>query len=189
MKRAPPRDPVHPPVVPVVPVPVPVVPVPKPKSKGRGRGSGAGMPRYEKYPVFSKEGIRVGHLLVNDNAKSIDAHCELHGGQCATGRSYEAYAGGDALTELRASKGRPAAFLVTWLRMGTDYGHGPDGREVHCAIGARGSKFMPACLRDGTSAERCEARDYVETADEMAEVRRVERQPRPGEPLEPPGRL
>ena len=159
----------------------------KGRGKGVGRGRGGGGAKYTHYPVKSRDGRDVGYLLINANAKSIDAHCELHGSTCAVGRTYMPYVGADRLTPVRAAKGRPCAFLVAWLRAGLAFDLGEAGRDAHFA--ASKAKDAWACLGDGDGNERQEARADFEADAVYVDVRRVERQPRDGEGIEPKGRF
>ena len=56
-------------------------------------------------------------------------------------------------------------------------------------MNAMRGKGDAACLADGRSLERTTARAYVEAAPVLAPARAAERQPRPGEALEPVGRI
>lgn len=159
-----------------------------PKGRGRGRGAGKGAPRYDHYDVTAEDGQVIGYLLHNTNASQFDIHCNLHGGDCAIGRSYLPYAGivGAGATAMRLAKGRPLAFLVAWLRWGQQFVDA-DGRHRH--MNARVCQGLDAPLGDGGSWERLSARAYVEAEAAFVGLRLVERQPRDGEPIEPRGKL
>ena len=146
---------------------------------------GAGEKKYPQYPVYDSDGTLVGTLLVNTNARSIDAHCCMHGGECSVGRTYIPYEGEGRMTPLRSAKGRCVAYLVAWLRMGRMYPEGPDYRPLH--FNASKCKDEAEDLGNGESSIRVDARCYVESAPDLEPVRTVERKPRPGEPLEPLG--
>jgi len=142
-------------------------------------------PRYEKLHVKSTSGEIIGYVLVNEQSGSLDAHCLKHGGDCRLARTYKAYAGTGRLTPFRASQGRSLSFVVSWLRV-WEGERGSEHREAHTDVG-KGVGEMGAILRDGGSELRRTTRVYVEEEPTLAPARRVERQPRPGEPLEPPG--
>ena len=123
---------------------------------------------------------------MNAHSQSIDVHCGMHGAECALSRTYTPYDGDGRLTPLRASRGRPAAFLIGWLRAGVHCTPGEVGRAEHEAI--KKCKGDYAYLADGTSAQRIAARNWVERNPRMEPVCRAERRPRgDGEPIEPPG--
>jgi len=52
---------------------------------------------------------------------------------------------------------------------------------------SKGREDVHRFILDGRSKQRTEARAYVEAEESLAPLRRVERQPRPGEPIEPIG--
>ena len=91
------------------------------------------------------------------------------------------------MTPKRSAQGRSLAFLVAWARAGQEecVPDGEDGQKVHFA--GRLCRGHWAFLADGAGQARVQARDWVEQAASMAAVRTHERQPRDGEPLEPPG--
>jgi len=159
---------------------------PKPK-KDQPKDKGKSGPKYQHFYVHDAEGRLVGFILKNDNASQFDAHCDVHGPTCRIAHSFEAYTGTGAMTDLRSSKGRCLAFLVARLRLATKFKPGPDGRAAH--FGARTCKGAGACLADGRGAERLSARAWVEAEPSFAPLRLAERQPRVGEPIEPPGRM
>ena len=154
------------------PPPVPPVPV--------------AAPRYLHYDIRDPAGRDIGYLLFNENAGQIDCHCNIHGPDCAIGRSIVPYDDSGNVTARRAAKGRPQAFLVAWCRLGRQYGEGLAGREGHMNA-AKSKDAISRCLADGRSIERVSARAYVEGEASLAPLRLRERQPRIGEPPEPPG--
>ena len=166
---------------------------PAPKAKadpGKGRGRGSTGPRYEPFLVYDDDAKPIGHILVNEHTSSLDAHCYGHApGDCAMSRTYTPYIGDGAMTDLRSSRGRPLGFLVAWLRAHARFPPGADGRAAHCRFGK--CKCLPSktMLGNGAGPERLAARAWVEAAPTMVEPRGAERPPRPGEPLEPPGKF
>jgi len=142
---------------------------------------------YLQIPVLDTRRRRIGHFRHNTHGSRFDIHGELHPGNCTVGRSYLPWEGEGRMTELRASQGRPLAWLVAWNRLGATLPATAAGREAHMKM--KLCKGDAACLGDGTKVERQVARAYVESEPSFAGMRRDERQPRPGEPLEPPGRF
>ena len=133
--------------------------------------------------MHDEEGAEIAELLFNENARSFDMHCRMHH-ECAIAKGVRAYDGDGRLTAHRAAMGRHLAFLVAWARLGLEIPEYEDGRR-HFDM-----RLCPAPykhLADGASAVRTSARAWVEASPTMAELRKVERQPRPGEPLEPLG--
>ena len=151
--------------------------------KGRGRPGKAG-PRYPKLFVKDEAGMTIGYILVNEGAHQLDAHCLAHG--CRMGRTSRPYVGAGRLTPLRASQGRGLAFANAWLRIADRFPPGEAGQAAHSEA-ARGKGDHAAELHDGASELRKQARVYVEQEPTLAPARLVERKPRDGEPLEPPG--
>ena len=167
----------------VEPPPAPHVEERKPKAKAKASDKR----KYDKITVCDEDGTVIGFFLLNYNAQSFDIHCRLHDGDCAISKTFKPYDGEiSTATGLRLAKGRPLAFLVAWLRWGKRF-TGEDGRAEHMA--ARFCRGPDAELGDGSSALRLNARAYVEREDDFAVLRREERQPRTGEPIEPPARL
>ena len=150
------------------------------------RGQGGGGNKYDKLYVTDELGEQIGYMLVNEHSKSLDAHCLMHDVTCSMGRSYVAYEGQGRLTPLRASKGRPLAFCIAWLRCHHEFAAGPEGRADHFNL-SKGNGALAATLRDGTSDLRRNARIYAEETPSLAPAREKERRKRADEPLEPPG--
>ena len=159
------------------PAPHPVV------AKGRGKGERR---HYANYQIFDGDNFECGHILMNVKGRSFDVHCAHHSGDCAIGRTWVPYEGGGNLTALRASKGRPLAFLVAWCRMGWRYPDTPEGRAAHMEAKS-GRTELSRPLQDGNSDIRRSCREYVEESPHLADLRAQERQPRADEPLEPRG--
>ena len=165
-----------------LPVPIAVVPAPKKASKGFG-GS-----RYPHYYIKNAVGKVIGYILDNENASSFDAHCLCHSDDCAISKTYKPWDGPlEGATSMRLAKGRCLAFLVAWLRWGAARYPDSELREQH--MGARFSRGEHSALADGTGLERVESRTYVEAEPDLAPLRLKERQPRDGEPIEPPGKF
>jgi len=171
------------------PAPSPPEPVaPRPPRKGAGRGGGGR--RYDRFPVWDGIQEECGYFLVNENSKSFDMHCTRHAEwDCAVGRTWEPYVGAGAMTELRTAKGRPLSFLLGWARMSTRFPATAEGREAHMLASKFGKDAACADLFNGRSQIRKCCRDNIEAWPHLAPLRRLERQPRPDEPLEPPGRF
>ena len=153
--------------------------------KAAVKKKGGGGKKYDRYPVHAESGEEIGYFLIDANAESLDMHCSLHGDDCAISRSYREF-DGPLTTPMRCAKGRCAAFLVAWRRWGAQFS-GEDGRTLH--MHSRFSRGTDSSLGDGAGKERVNARKYVEERESLADVRLVERQPRPGEPIEPLGKL
>ena len=161
------------------------IPVPKPKVAPKAAGKSSGIPRYTKYYVKDAGGRVIGHILNNENSESFDAHCLLHDGRCSVSRTYKPWDG--ALnTAMQRARGRCLAYLVAWLRWGA---HFPARCMKERHVQAKYARGDDAALADGTGLERLEARAYVETEDDFSDLRRLERQPRLHEPIEPPGKF
>jgi len=190
-----PAPPPEPPIVPPVCVPwpePPVVDIPPPPPEPPEvpqpyRGTGG--KKYTQWDVFNEAGVKIAFILHNANAGSLDCHCLLHGGECGVGRTVRPYEGTGNVTARRSSQGRCLAWLVAWARGGElpFVPLGEDGKDEHC--GGKLGKGRWSFLASGESPERLSARTWVETAPSMAELRRAERQPRLGEPMEPLGPL
>ena len=164
------------------PPPPPPHPEPRPKTDGRGK------PRYDHYPILDESGTRIGYFIRNDNAKSFDCHCELHSNDCAFSKSWAPWDPEDGkLTELRASKGRPLAFLVAWLRYGAKWPDTPEGQQAH--KDAKLGRGLDQCIMMGHGKLRLDCRAYIEAEPTFEPLRLKERKPRPGEPLEPLGKF
>ena len=165
---------------------VPPPPPPPPLAKGKGRGRGGGGKKYDPLLVRDVNGDVIGHILVNENAKSLDAHCYRHGADCAIGRTflpYE-YKPGEKLTPFRSARGRPLGFLVAWLRWGCrpTVLAGELGRQTH--VEAKAGKGDAKELASGLSDIRKRAREWAESDPGMEPARNKERRPRATEPLE-----
>ena len=143
---------------------------------------GGGGKKYDHYAVHGETGEEIGFFLINANAQSLDMHCTRHN-DCAISRSYCGFDDAALTTAMRCAKGRCAAFLVAWCRWGGKF----SDRTSH--MNARFCRGADAPLADGTGKERIEARKYVEETDSLFDIRSVERQPRVGEPIEPPGKF
>ena len=137
------------------------------------------------YDVADEDGAIIAYVLINLDSHSLDMHCLKHGKGCSTGRTYLSFPvdEGKRLTPLRESRGRCLVFLTVWARWRSRFTGGEADRDAH--VEASKCKGEASVLGDGTSAERQEARLYVESADTLAEPRSYERQLRPDEPLEP----
>ena len=95
--------------------------------------------------------------------------------------------GEGAMTALRAGKGRSLSFLASWARHGLTLPEGEDYKGAHFAASKEAGKVLD--VLDGTGELRMNTRTYIETNDVFKDLRAKERQPREGEPLEPPGRF
>ena len=174
-------DPPRPPDDPVLPPPLPP---PVPPNKGRGRGGGGN--KYPPLDVTDDAGNVIGHVLVNANSHQLHIHCHRHGPTCSIGKTWTPWPEEKGrLTPLRASRGRPLAFLVGWLRLGLDIEAGEEHRLEH--FECKNCKGNAAALADGTSALRLDARAYVAASPTLGPARAKERPLRDGEPQEPPG--
>ena len=179
-----PPPPVHPDVV---EPPPPVQPQPRPKRKGRGDGV-YHPPRYPHLEVFDDSGRNVGYLLVSEHTQQIDAHCNLHGPSCRTGATYIGWDPANGpWTELRRNRGRPLAYLIAWLRWGSRFADGPEGRDAHFA--ARKGSDVNFPVADGSGRLRLQCREWAVATPAMLPAIEAERPPRVGEPLEPLGRV
>ena len=157
----------------------PPPPPPKPprvqRPKRRG-GTGGGEPRYAHHNVQTLMGDDVGYILVNAHSKTLDAHCTVHAGDCAISRTYEEWTGEGKMTPLREARGRPAAFLVAWLRSARRY-RGENALEAHFQASKGKDPAAKEELLDGESHRRKAAREFVDTSPLMADVRAAERPP------------
>lgn len=176
-----PSTPAAPPPEPVAPVPPPPEPVaPRPQTYRT-----TGMSRYERIAVFLENGELAGHILYNENACMLDAHCAMHT-KCAVSKSSHAYRGKGLDSGRREGQGRPLGFLVAWLRLGHSPAMPADGgRDLHfrARLGTAPYQF----LLDGTSPQRVSCREYIQSEPRFQSLRDAERPRRLGEPLEPPG--
>ena len=114
-------------------------------------------------------------------------HSRLHEGDYEISKTFKPYDGDiSTATGLRRARGRLLAALVAWLRWGKRF-TGANARAHHMNAGfCRGGD---AELGEGSSPPRLSARAYVEREDDFFALRREERQPRPGQPIEPPSRM
>ena len=145
------------------------------------------MSRYAKHDVFSDTGELVGHIVFNQNAMSLDAHCHRHlGGRlnCAVNRTVDCKVDPGSNLHLQA-RGRPLGFLVAWLRAASQFAPGPEGRASHHAL--RLGRGADAWIADGIGAERQAARLWVDGEPLIEALRTVERALRDGEPLDSVG--
>ena len=164
-------------------VPPPPTPHPVPR---KGPGQGGGGTKYLKYPIFDGHGFECGYFIINENARSLDMHCNHHAGDCSIGRSYVGYEGAGNMTAKRSSKGRCMAYLIAWCRIGHRFPDTAEGRAAHKEA-SHGRTEATEALQHGNSPIRLCSRDYAEETPSLAPVRAVERQPRDGEPFEPIG--
>ena len=170
--------------------PPPVVPEPKKKAVRLGR---RGEPTHSYTPIaVYRHGRRVGSILHNENAETIDAWCEYHGKKCRASRTVRRWdptgPGAGNPTPLRTARGRPLGFLVAWFFLGAAHTDGSEQAqcEAHLKQQRERSNLLDP-LMDGTSAIRKEARAYLEANAEFEPLLRSEGLKRIGEPVEPLG--
>ena len=124
------------------------------------------------WPVFDDEGVKIGQIVWNAAGQSLDAHCSHDDHQsehlrCHVNRTVKPSRG----------KGRPLAFLISWLRCGRAHG----SRDGH----------FQARLGRGEAAEevsfetRSSIRALIINDSDWDEARALERAPLANEGPEP----
>ena len=144
--------------------------------------------RYGRIPIHGADGVEIGYMLHHEHQSCFDVHCARHV-DCSIGRSHIPWNGLGRATELRLAKGRGLAFLVAWCRLGVDLAEDDAGRSQHMEMRWCRDGRARLELGDSNSDLRQDARLYVEGHPELAGFRRLERQARPGEGIEPRGRV